>query len=288
MIAAGVGEADEIEPVHRHPLAEVGRRQQPTHDLLVRIRRLVGDERIDLFRRRRQTDEIERQSANESPPIGLGRRGATPSFSRAGEEEAVDRVLDPSLVLDLRRLGPGRGDERPVLLVLRPLLDPLLDDSELLRGDGLVRLGRRHLLARLVPDHAEIEIALHRPARHEDADPLAAIAVDVGIVVEPEVPLAMRLVGSVAQEAVVRQDGANVAIELDRGGRQRHGRKENQRRGDRCGSREHHRLRHGRWKARQAGDAFTLVETVTGLKRRGMSRCIPALATSIRSAARTP
>ena len=63
-----------IEPRQRHALAVVRRLHQPVHQPLVSIRRGVCDKGIHLLRFRGKADQVQRQPANECPPIGFGRR----------------------------------------------------------------------------------------------------------------------------------------------------------------------------------------------------------------------
>ena len=59
VIALRVGEPDQVEPEDRHPLAVVGRGQQPVDQPLVGVGRVVADERVDLLGRGRQADQVE-------------------------------------------------------------------------------------------------------------------------------------------------------------------------------------------------------------------------------------
>ncbi len=62
-MAAGFRETDEIEPVPGPSLSIVRRGQQAVDNLLIRLRRFVGQESCDLFRRRRKAGEVERHPA---------------------------------------------------------------------------------------------------------------------------------------------------------------------------------------------------------------------------------
>ena len=72
VVDAGVSVAGEIEPHHRHTLAVVRRRKQSIDDPLVRKRRRVGEECIDLVESRRKAGEVERHATDQSRPIRLG------------------------------------------------------------------------------------------------------------------------------------------------------------------------------------------------------------------------
>jgi hypothetical protein len=79
--AVGVAVAGEVEPEARHVFAVAGRRQEPVDELLVRVRRGVGDEGLDFGRRRGQAAEVERHAAGEGRPVRSG-DGRRPSSSR--------------------------------------------------------------------------------------------------------------------------------------------------------------------------------------------------------------
>ena len=90
VIAGGVGEADQVEPEDRHPLAEMGRGQQPVDQPLVGVGAVVADERVDLLGRRGQADQVEAEAADQGRPVGLGRR-LEPFGRQPGADEPVDR-----------------------------------------------------------------------------------------------------------------------------------------------------------------------------------------------------
>src|SRR5690242_14579773 len=93
-------------------------------------------------------------------------------------------------------------------LPLRPLLDPALHEVDLPRRELDRVLGGRHPFARFGTADAAEEFALVGPAGGDDA-------FGPGFEVEAEAALALGLVGAVAGEAGVREDGAHVAVELD-------------------------------------------------------------------------
>ena len=70
----------DIEPVTPPPFAVLRRSEQPVDQLRVGVRGVIGDECLNLFRRRRQTDEIEvGASADQCSPVGGWGRASTPS-----------------------------------------------------------------------------------------------------------------------------------------------------------------------------------------------------------------
>ena len=88
--ALALGISRHIQPMPPPSLPVARRRQQPFHQPLVRARRLVRHERIDLRRRRRQTDQVEAQSPDQRGAVG-GRREREAVGGETGEDEGVER-----------------------------------------------------------------------------------------------------------------------------------------------------------------------------------------------------
>ena len=142
----GVGIAGDVEPVAGHLLAVMGALQQTIDRFLIRIRRGIGDEGIDLRQGRRKPRERERQSPDERWPVGLGvDRQALRHKPRF--EKSVDRIVglvrhvgpDP-----FGNLRPRERLERPVLLVGSSGGDPAREQIFLLGRERLLRMRRRH------------------------------------------------------------------------------------------------------------------------------------------------
>ena len=163
--------------------------------------------------------QVETQAADQRGAVGLGRRPQALGLE-PGEDEVVDRTPGPGGVADDRHGRPDRRDERPVRPVGRPLLDPAPEEVFLGRAQSLAALGRRHeepLAGRADPP---IETALGRLAR-DDRRPSRLGRLEHRLVaIEPELGLALVLVGSVTLETTVRQDRPDLAVEVDLRGRQ--------------------------------------------------------------------
>ena len=99
--AVAVRVAHEVEPGAGLPFAEGGGGEQAVDEFLVGQRVRVGDEGVDLGRRRRQARDIEGDAANQGRPLGGRRRGES-RLAQACGDEAVDRVGGGAG----RRLGP--------------------------------------------------------------------------------------------------------------------------------------------------------------------------------------
>ena len=228
--AAGVRVARHVEPRHGHPL-RVARavgilREESVHQLLVGIRALVGEERRGLLGARRQAGEIQVHAAAERGAVGLGAEGDAGALERR-LHEAIDGRAGPRCVAHRGHRGLLRRHERPVLLVVGALGDPLPEDGALgVRDRVLAAVGRRHHLAGTGgcdPLHKE---RLVRPERN---DGRAILALRGGGVegVEPQAGLLLGAVGPVAEVAAVGKDRSDVATEADglggTDGKRRHG-----------------------------------------------------------------
>ncbi len=115
-----VGVARGVEPVERHPFAVTRRRQQLVDDALVRARRCVGEEGINLTRSRRQTGEVEAHAPKQSLPV-RARRGLQPGPLQLGQDESVNRAAWPGGIFRRGNCWPLGRDERPVFLPLGAL-----------------------------------------------------------------------------------------------------------------------------------------------------------------------
>ena len=101
MVTVRVGIAGQIQPVHGHALAEVGRSQQPVHQLLVSPRALLGKKILDFPEGGRESNKVEGQAPNEGPAVRF-RRGTYSFPFQPGQNEKIDGICWPALVLHLR------------------------------------------------------------------------------------------------------------------------------------------------------------------------------------------
>jgi hypothetical protein len=128
-VAAGLGVADEVEPVPAPPLAEVRAGEQAVDDLREGVGRGVILEGLDLLRSRREPREVEKRTPEQHALLSR-RRGLQALLFQLREDEAVERVLRPGRVLHRRRLV--RLDRLP-----RPVLGFALAKVERFGADGL-------------------------------------------------------------------------------------------------------------------------------------------------------
>ena len=118
--AVGVGVAGAVEPVHRHSLAVMRRSQQAIDQGLVGVGTGVGEKRVDLLRRGRQPDQIEREPADQGGPLGLRRRREALGLE-PGQHEPIDRVYNPGGVSYRWRARAVAPAQRPSACSIAPL-----------------------------------------------------------------------------------------------------------------------------------------------------------------------
>ena len=145
MVPVAVGETGQVEPRHGHALAIGLTVQQSVDQLLVGFARVIGEKRIHLVHRGRESDEVEADTSQQCPTIGLG-RGSESFLFQSGQDEGIDAVAHPALPLDGGRCGVFGPLVRPMPLKLRPLLNPPTQRLHLRRRQLLARGRRRHVL----------------------------------------------------------------------------------------------------------------------------------------------
>ena len=107
--AVALGVARQVQPVPRPALAVVRRGEQPVDDLLEGVRGLVGEERLDLFRRGRQAGQVERGAADQRDLVSRG-SGLDILFFKLLKDKCVDWIPNPGRVLNSRyKLVGGRA-----------------------------------------------------------------------------------------------------------------------------------------------------------------------------------
>ena len=235
--AVRVGVTGRIEPVERHPFTVARRSQQPINHLLVGIGHSVGEKLIHVTDRRRNTRQIERGSTDE--PLLLGRRRRCKALTHESrEDKVVDRIEGP--LGTLRRMGtlarpvfrltrmdgqecpsygrnhwPLRRDERPVRLVLGPLLDPALEQFDLPSRQRLAAVHWRHLFARVSGPDPASQLTLTELPRHEGDATRSQLRLGVFGHIQPQPRLSCLLIRPMTGKTIVRQDRPDVAIEFN-------------------------------------------------------------------------
>src|SRR5262245_52252172 len=116
----------EVQPVARPLLVVMWAAEQPVDNLLERPGRVIGQERVDLFRRRRQAGQIECRAAQQSDLVG-GRRRLDAFAFELRQDESVHRSLDPGAISDHRYF---RLDH----FLISPVVELFGSEREIVRG----------------------------------------------------------------------------------------------------------------------------------------------------------
>ena len=207
LIAVRVRKPPGVEPVEGHPLAIVGRLQQPGDDLFVRVRRRVRQESVDLGRRRRQPRQVERHAADQGGPVCLRRRRQALLF-QLRQDEAIDRIARPRRQLHVRQLRAHRRQIRPVRLVFGARGDPALQGFLLAGRQLALGIRRRHERVGIRRQDAFDQRAVRGIAGPNGSGLNCRLAL-----IDPQITVAVPSVRPVAGEAVLRKDGPDVAVE---------------------------------------------------------------------------
>jgi len=149
----------------------VWRGQQAVHLLLVSVRALVLNERIDFAGRWRKTGEIQAYAAQQRDTIGFGRWRESFLF-KPREDEVIDWIFRPCCVFDRWQRGAFWRNEGPVRFGGRDfradVIGPLgaLVDPGFYRGDLIVGETAAHWHANDISDAGDalIEMAAGRIA----------------------------------------------------------------------------------------------------------------------------
>src|SRR5262249_13150425 len=165
---------------------------------------------------RRQAGQVERDATNQSGSVRFRRRGKTFALETS-QDEVVNRIAWPAGILDHGHRRALWRDQGPVFLPPGALLDPAPDQLDLLGSELASGAGGGHALGGIIGGDAQVNLGLVRLAGDEGT---VAVTVAEGalLCVQPEVCLALRLVGTVTPKANIRQDRADIAVELDRRG----------------------------------------------------------------------
>ena len=208
-IARGIRVAGEIQPHPRPVLTELRSGHQAVDVVSVGIRALVGKKGIQVLWGRGQSDQIEGNPPGERSPIGHGAQSKTflrqPPFN-----EMIDRMNR------LRNLLPDEGLVGPVLVELRPLPDPLPEQGDLLLAQTLSpALGRHEFGIPLFQGHPEKNFTLLGVSRDNRR---VSVQIPGGAFegIQAQTRFAVFLVGTVAGDAAVRQQGFDLGVEINR------------------------------------------------------------------------
>ena len=200
LVAAGLGVADQVEPVPAPALAEVrARRAAGRRPSRRRRGAVVGEERVDLVGRRRQAGQVERDPADQRPPVGLGTPAVRPSPpARARMKRSIGR----------------RGPRRVVHRRRRPRASPAATPSARLPRAANVELVRRGQPCAVRRAGPRAPSGRHPPASRSAMTAAGQLALRRHLQVESRVPhglmsrLFVRLAGDDGRAAVAALEQA--------------------------------------------------------------------------------
>ena len=222
-VTGAVRVARKVQPQPRPMLAVAGLRQLQVHETLVSLRLLVRDERVHLRDTRRQTGQVQRHATGQRVTVGLRLRKQA-VLREPLENEGVDGIADCRLpIADLRNGRPHGLLVGPVSCELRAGFNPRGQQLHLARRDLLAQLGRRHHVIGIGGGDALEEQTLLRLAGHDHAAAIAEVREHAlrRVHAQPDALLAALALGgvrSVAMEALVGKNRADVPLEVRHGG----------------------------------------------------------------------
>ena len=208
MVTNRVGVTNQIQPVDRKPLPEGFVGEEPVDQLFIGIRRFVSAKRFDGLHRCRQTKQVKIQTPRKSNAI-RGPDRIEICLLQSGADEMIDEGT-----LCLYLLIPDQGCIGPVSPVLGTRFDPLPDEVFFPVCERFVELRRRHEIIFVISDDPIPSLAVFEIPGNNRRIPPEVLKSPLARI-EPEIRLPLMLVKSVTGEALIRQDGANIAIEVN-------------------------------------------------------------------------
>ena len=219
LVAVRVGVTCGVEPRPRHPLPVTRRGEEAIDQIAVGFRGGLAEKLGDFFGRGREAAQVEREATNET--VSRCFRGLLQALlPEPARDEGIDRIVDGG-VPDLRNRGTFDRDEGPVLLVLGALLDPATENLLIVGIEREVRIRGRHHIISLVGGDA---LPKERSIGVVGDDGPAVLAFREGALgsIEAQLGLASLGVEAVTDKTAVRQDRADVEIEVQGSGGQGH------------------------------------------------------------------
>ncbi len=132
------------------------------------------------------------------------------------QDEVIQTLPGPDTVLDLRKSGPPRRDECPMLLPDGPLRDPTADQIDLVVAQSLLRVRGRHAMVRVfMPDALEDQAVVRISGNdgHSGGPSLEEVFSQI----EPQSCHPGLRIGTVALKAGIGQQRSNLPLKVDFG-----------------------------------------------------------------------
>ena len=166
MVAMRVGVARRIKPVTRLVLAVSRRVEQTVHQLWVGVWIPIGKECVHFLWCGRQAGQVVARPSNQRGPVGF--RGGFQSFLfQTRENEMIDFIARPFLILHRRQWRAFGFDQSPVALPIRSFSDPPAQRINLRGRQRLAAFRRRHHVVFILRGNPRDQLALFRVAGHD-------------------------------------------------------------------------------------------------------------------------
>lgn len=203
----------QVQPERGPMLPEGGLGQQGGHIAFIGIGPLVGDKGLDFVPVRRQADEVEGEPASQGAAIRLG-GGAQAFLLESRQDKVIDRPKGPGRIRHRRQCQCLRRLIGPMPLIVGPLGNPSPDPLDLLGAKTRALPRRRHHLVLILTEEPMEHLAGLRLSGH-DRRMTAQVRRGALKGVEAKAGLALLLVRAMAGNAMIRDQGTNVPIEIE-------------------------------------------------------------------------
>ncbi len=187
--------------------------KKPINQRLVGFGRFVGKERFDFLKSRRQTGQVQSDSAYQRRPVGFFVRRKFLTI-KPRKNECVNRIPLPALIGRWRKFGANRHFVGPVFSVTGSLFNPLCQRFDFFLGQRGTLAGWRHDHIGIGARNAFEQLAGFRLARN-NRGVLAKAGRRSIMIVEAQISLPLGIVRTVTSETSVRKDASDVAVEVD-------------------------------------------------------------------------
>ena len=214
MVAMRVGVARRIKPVTRLVLAVSRRVEQTVHQLFVGVLIPIGKERVHFLRCWGQACQVIGHPANQRGPVGF-RGGFQPFLFQTRENEIINLIARPFLVLHRGQRRAFGFDESPVALPIRSFRDPTAQRINLRGRQRLAAFRRRHHVVFVLRGNARDQFALFRVAGHDGQVARFKRLERVVFPVESEFGFALLLIRTMAGKALVGENRPDVPVEIN-------------------------------------------------------------------------
>lgn len=196
------------------PILRLG--EQPIDQFFVGIWAIICKKLPDFQACGRKSGQIQGGTTDERSLIRLFRGGQSLRLE-SSEDEIVDGILHLVLIFDHWRGRTSKRHKRPVFFPRSSLPNPAGQVLNLLLVECFARFCQRHTLFVVVGGYSVIQFALFRFAGDNDGIPLGSRE-SPRLGVQTQFPLAILRIGAVAGVAVLREDGADIAVEINLSG----------------------------------------------------------------------